>query len=76
MYFKNKQELLTYIHYILNMEINTKSKTYEHTIQEAGESETIEVNREQHLEEVMRWAAQEIEKHFELTPEPTIEQPN
>lgn len=71
-----QKELLTYIHYILNMEINTKSKTYEHTIEEAGESETIEVNREQHLEEVIRWASQEIESHFELIPEPTIEQTN
>ncbi|MEN0460866.1 pathogenicity island protein, partial [Staphylococcus aureus] len=32
--------------------------------------ETIEVSREQHLEEVMKWAAQEIEKHFDLVPEP------
>ncbi|HEA2724253.1 TPA: pathogenicity island protein [Staphylococcus aureus] len=52
------------------MEISNTSETYTHTIEEAGKIETIEVSREQHLEEVMKWAAQEIEKHFDLVPEP------
>ncbi|EOA8659672.1 TPA: pathogenicity island protein [Staphylococcus aureus] len=51
------------------MEISNTSETYTHTIEEAGKIETIEVSREQRLEEVMKWAAQEIEKHFDLDEE-------
>ncbi|MEX5651164.1 pathogenicity island protein [Staphylococcus cohnii] len=64
---QEQKELLTYIHYILEMNINDKSKTYEHSVEEGGIVETFEVNREKHLEEVMYWAAQEIEKHFDVT---------
>ncbi|HHC6160747.1 TPA: pathogenicity island protein [Staphylococcus aureus] len=67
---QEQREFLAYIHYILNMEISNTSETYTHTIEEVGKIETIEVSREQHLEEVMKWAAQEIEKHFDLVPEP------
>ncbi|EKK3026246.1 pathogenicity island protein [Staphylococcus aureus] len=66
---QEQRELLTYIHYILNMEISNTSETYTHKIEEAGKIETIEVSREQRLEEVMKWAAQEIEKHFDLDEE-------
>ncbi|MGF4032057.1 type II toxin-antitoxin system antitoxin, TscA family, partial [Staphylococcus aureus] len=66
---QEQRELLTYIHYILNMEISNTSETYTHTIVEAGKIETIEVSREQRLEEVMKWAAQEIEKHFDFDEE-------
>lgn len=70
---QEQKELLTYIHCILEMDIKDKSETYQHIIKEAGKIETIEVSREQHLEEIMRWAAQELEKHFELVPEPEID---
>lgn len=70
---QEQKELLTYIHYILEMNINDKSKTYEYSIEEAGKAITLEVNREEHLEEIMRWALQELEKHFELIPEPEVE---
>lgn len=66
---KEQKELLTYIHYTLEMNVNDKSKTYEHSIEEAGKVTTLEVNREEHLEEIIRWALQELEKHFELIPE-------
>lgn len=65
---KEQKELLTYIHYTLEMNVNDKSKTYEHSIEEAGKVTTLEVNREEHLEEIIRWALQELEKHFELIP--------
>ena len=65
---QEQKELLTYIHYILEMNINDKSKTYEYSIEEAGKVTTLEVNREEHLEEIIRWALQELEKHFELIP--------
>lgn len=66
---KEQKELLTYIHYTLEMNVNDKSKTYEYSIEEAGKVTTLEVNREEHLEEIIRWALQELEKHFELIPE-------
>lgn len=65
---KEQKELLTYIHYTLEMNVNDKSKTYEHSIEEAEKVTTLEVNREEHLEEIIRWALQELEKHFELIP--------
>ena len=64
---QEQKELLTYIYYTLEMNINDKSKAYEHSVEENGIVETFEVNREQHLQEVMYWAAQEIEKHFDVT---------
>lgn len=70
---QEQKELLTYIHYTLEMNVNDKSKTYEHSIEEAGKVTTLEVDREEHLEEIMRWALQELEKHFELIPEPEAE---
>lgn len=66
---QEQKELLTYIHYTLEMNVNDKSKTYEHSIEEVGKVTTLEVDREEHLEEIMRWALQELEKHFELIPE-------
>ncbi|UXV29985.1 type II toxin-antitoxin system antitoxin TscA [Mammaliicoccus sciuri] len=76
---QQQKELLTYIHYILEMNVNDKSETYEHSIEENRVVETFEVNREKHLEEVMNWAAQEIERHFVLNDKgilPTIEKQN
>ncbi|MGW7977629.1 pathogenicity island protein [Staphylococcus shinii] len=66
---QEQKELLTYIHYILEMNINDKSETFEHSIEEGGVVKTLEISRERHLEEVMYWAVQEIEKHFEITIE-------
>lgn len=65
---QEQKALLTYIHYTLEMNVNDKSKTYEYSIEEAGKVTTLEVNREEHLEEIIRWALQELEKHFELIP--------
>ena len=70
---QEQKALLTYIHYTLEMNVNDKSKTYEYSIEEAGKVTTLEVDREEHLEEIMRWALQELEKHFELIPEPEVE---
>ncbi|MEX3459263.1 type II toxin-antitoxin system antitoxin TscA [Staphylococcus hominis] len=70
---QEQKELLTYIHYTLEMNVNDKSKTYEHSIEEDGKVTTLEVDREQHLEEIMRWASQELEKQFKLIPEPKID---
>lgn len=71
---RRQKELLTYIHYILEMNVNDKTKIHEHSVEEAGVIETLLVNREEHLEEIMKWAIQEIENNFNLIPEPTTEQ--
>ena len=70
---QEQKEILTYIYYTLEMNINDKSKTYEHSVEENGIVETFEVNREKHLEEVMYWAAQEIEKRFDVTVKKWLE---
>lgn len=64
---QEQKEQLTYILYTLQMNVNDKSTMYEHSVEEAGIVTTFEISREKHLEEVMRWATQEIEKHFEIT---------
>ena len=71
---RRQKELLTYIHYILEMNVNDKTKINEHSVEEGGVIETLLVNREEHLEEIMKWAIQEIENNFDLIPEPTTEQ--
>ena len=71
---RRQKELLTYIHYILEMNVNDKTKIHEHSVEEGGVIETLLVNREEHLEEIIKWAMQEIENNFDLIPEPTTEQ--
>ena len=65
---QEQKEQLTNILYTLQMNINDKSKWYEHTVEELGIAATCEIDRERHLEEVMRWAAQEIERGFDVLP--------
>lgn len=65
---QEQKEQLTYILYTLQMNINDKSTMYKHSVEEAGIVTTFEINREKHLEEVMRWAAQEIERKFDALP--------
>lgn len=69
---QGQKEQLAYILYTLQMNVNDKSTTYEHLVEEADIVTTFEISRENHLEEVMRWAAQEIEREFDVLP--TIEQ--
>ena len=54
---QEQKELLTYIHYTLAMNINDKSKTYEHSVEELGVATTFEIDRERHLEEVNKSAS-------------------
>lgn len=66
---RRQKELLTYIHYTLEMNVNDKTKIHEHSVEEGGVIETFLVNREEHLEEIMKWAIQELENNFELLKE-------
>ncbi|PTI80637.1 pathogenicity island protein [Staphylococcus succinus] len=65
---QEQKEQLTYILYTLQMNINDKSTTYEHSVEDSGIVTNFEISREHHLEEVMRWVAQEIEREFGVLP--------
>jgi len=59
-------EILTLISYQLRKSINDQYESYEHTVTKNGKERTYQVNREQHLEEVMKWATQQLENNFEI----------
>lgn len=61
-----QNELLTAIAYQLKISVIQNEESYEHTVYENGKEKAYEINREQHLEEIMRWAVQELESNFEL----------
>lgn len=61
-----QNELLTAIAYQLKISAIQNEKSYEHTVYENGKETAYDINREQHLEEIMRWAVQELENNFVL----------
>lgn len=64
-----QRELLTRIHYILEMNVNSNKESYEHSVQENHFNKIFQVDREQHLEEIMKWTMQQLENNFELLKE-------
>lgn len=64
-----QRELLTRIHYILEMNVSSNNESYEHSVQENHFNKIFQVDREQHLEEIMKWTIQELENNFELLKE-------
>lgn len=61
---QQKLEILTLISYQLRKSINEQCESYEHTVTENGQEITYQLNREQHLEEIMKWVAQQLENNF------------
>lgn len=59
-------EILTLISYQLRKSVNDQYESYEHTVTENGNETTYQLNREQHLEEVMKWVAQQLNNNFKL----------
>ncbi|MDT3982554.1 hypothetical protein ACUW58_001959 [Staphylococcus saprophyticus] len=59
-------EILNLVFYQLKISAMQTEESYEHTVYEDGKETTYEINREQHLEEVMKWAVQELNNNFEL----------
>lgn len=59
-------EILTLISYQLRKSVNDQYESYEHTVIENGNETTYQINREQHFEEVMKWATQQLENNFEI----------
>lgn len=41
-------------------------ESYELIVCQDGKEATYEINREQHLEKIMKWAVQELNNNFEL----------
>lgn len=63
---QQQKEVLTILAYQLRTNVNEKSEIYEHTVHEDDKEATYQVDREKHLEEIMKWAVQELENNFEL----------
>ena len=59
-------EILNLVSYQLKISAMQTEDLYEHTVYENGKETTYEINREQHLEEIMKWAVQELNNNFEL----------
>ncbi|WP_210124255.1 MULTISPECIES: pathogenicity island protein [unclassified Staphylococcus] len=59
-------EILNLVFYQLKISAMQTEESYEHTVYEDGKENTYEINREQHLEEIMKWAVQELNNNFEL----------
>ncbi|WP_210133708.1 pathogenicity island protein [Staphylococcus sp. GDY8P131P] len=59
-------EILTLISYQLRKSVNDQYESHEHTVTENGKETTYQVNREQHLEEIMKWVVQQLNNNFKL----------
>lgn len=59
-------EILNLVFYQLKISAMQTEESYEHTVYEDGKETTYEIDREQHLEEIMKWAVQELNNNFEL----------
>ncbi|MCT1926333.1 type II toxin-antitoxin system antitoxin TscA [Staphylococcus pasteuri] len=62
-------EVLENIAYQLKTSIYNQFETYEHTEYKDGQEVVSEISREKHLELIMKWAVQELEKNFNINEE-------
>ncbi|WP_461676123.1 type II toxin-antitoxin system antitoxin TscA [Staphylococcus warneri] len=62
-------EVLEHIAYQLKTSIYNQFETYEHTEFKDGQEVVSEISREKHLELIMKWAVQELEKGFNINEE-------
>ncbi|MCG1310323.1 hypothetical protein ACUXKH_000852 [Staphylococcus epidermidis] len=62
-------EVLEHINYQLKTSIFNQFESYEHTEYINGQEVVLEINREKHLELIMKWAVQELEKNFNINEE-------
>lgn len=62
-------EVLEHIKYQLKTSIYNQFESYEHTEFEDGQEVVSEISREKHLELIMKWAVQELEKNFNINEE-------
>jgi len=62
-------EVLEHINYQLKTSIFNQFESYEHTEYINVQEVVLEINREKHLELIMKWAVQELEKNFNINEE-------
>lgn len=62
-------EVLENIAYQLKTSIYNHFESYEHTEYKDGQEVVSQINREKHLELIMKWAVQELEKNFNINEE-------
>ncbi|MCO0861708.1 pathogenicity island protein [Staphylococcus pasteuri] len=62
-------EVLKHINYQLKTSIFNQFESYEHTEFKDGQEVVSEISREKHLELIMKWAVQELEKNFNINEE-------
>ncbi|MCG2023309.1 MULTISPECIES: type II toxin-antitoxin system antitoxin, TscA family [Staphylococcus] len=62
-------EVIEHINYQLKTSIFNQFESYEHTEYINGQEVVSEINREKHLELIMKWVVQELEKNFNIDEE-------
>lgn len=62
-------DVLEHVKYQLKTSIYNHFESYEHTEFKDGQEVVSQINREKHLELIMKWAVQELEKNFNINEE-------
>ena len=62
-------EVIEHINYQLKTSIFNQFESYEHTEYINGQEVVSEINREKHLEYIMKWCLQELENNFDYEEE-------
>ncbi len=62
-------DALEHVKYQLKTSIYNHFENYEHTEFKDGQEVVSQINREKHLEIIMKWAVQELEKNFNINEE-------
>ena len=66
---QEQHEVLEHIKYQLKTSIYNQFESYEHTEFKDDQEVVSQINREKHLELIMKWAVQELEKNFNINEE-------
>lgn len=62
-------DVLEHVKYQLKTSIYNHFEIYEHTEFKDGQEVVSQINREKHLELIMKWAVQELEKKININEE-------
>ena len=62
-------DVLEHVKYQLKTSIYNHFESYEHTEYKDGQEVVSQINREKHLELIMKWAVEQIENNFEFEEE-------
>lgn len=62
-------DVLEHVKYQLKTSIYNHFENYEHTEFKDGQEVVSQISREKHLEIIMKWAVQELEKNFNINEE-------